>query len=64
METPENSRENIKVIFKEIDKSDVSNKWSKYEEEFYNGLKKWFRKTKELSDKQFECLLPFRPEKD
>lgn len=45
----ENKKENIKKIFKET-KEYTKN-------EFIQGVEKYFKKNKILSDKQFECLL-------
>lgn len=43
----ENTKENIKVIFKALD----------HEKPFVEGCVKYFKKNKKLSDKQFEALL-------
>ena len=45
----ENTKENIKKIFKET-KDSIKN-------EFIMGLEKYFKKNKMLSDKQFDCLI-------
>ena len=45
----ENTKENIKRIFKET-KEDIKN-------EFIMGVEKYFKKNKMLSDKQFDCLI-------
>jgi len=45
----ENTKENIKKIFKET-KEDIKN-------EFITGVEKYFKKNKMLSDKQFDCLI-------
>jgi len=45
----ENTKENIKKIFKET-KEDIKN-------EFIMGVEKYFKKNKLLSDRQFECLI-------
>ena len=47
--TMENTKENIKKIFKET-KEDIKN-------EFITGVEKYFKKNKMLSDKQFDCLI-------
>jgi hypothetical protein len=43
----ENSKENIKLIFKALD----------HEKPFVEGCVKYFKKNKKLSDKQFQALL-------
>jgi hypothetical protein len=43
----ENSKENIKLIFKALD----------HEKPFVEGCFKYFKKNKKLSDKQFQALL-------
>ena len=45
----ENTRENIKKIFKETKESTKN--------EFITGVEKYFKKNKLLSDKQFACLI-------
>jgi len=45
----ENTKENIKKIFKET-KECTKN-------EFIMGVEKYFKKNKMLSDKQFDCLI-------
>jgi hypothetical protein len=45
----ENTKENIKKIFKET-KESIKN-------EFIMGIEKYFKKNKMLSDKQFDCLI-------
>tara|TARA_R110000824_G_scaffold291657_2_gene480186 strand:- start:527 stop:697 length:171 start_codon:yes stop_codon:yes gene_type:complete len=45
----ENTKENIKKIFKE------SKEYNK--NEFITGVEKYFKKNKMLSDKQFDCLV-------
>lgn len=44
----ENTKENIKKIFKEAKESSKN--------EFIMGVEKYFKKNKLLSDKQFDCL--------
>ena len=45
----ENTKENIKKVFKET-KGYIKN-------EFIVGIEKYFKKNKMLSDKQFDCLI-------
>ena len=51
----ENTKENIKKIFKETKECDKN--------EFIMGLEKYFKKNKVLSDKQFDCLMNWHQEK-
>ncbi len=45
----ENNKDNIKQLLKDI----------KNPNDFIKSLEKYFKKNKELSDKQFECLFRF-----
>ena len=51
----ENTKENIKKIFKETKEYNKN--------EFILGVEKYFKKNKMLSDKQFDCLINWRQEK-
>jgi hypothetical protein len=51
----ENTKENIKKIFKET-KECTKN-------DFIMGVEKYFKKNKMLSDKQFDCLINWHKDK-
>ena len=51
----ENTKENIKKIFKETKEYNKN--------EFIVGVEKYFKKNKMLSDKQFDCLINWYQEK-
>ena len=55
MSSMENTKENIKKIFKET-KECTKN-------DFITGVEKYFKKNKLLSDKQFACLINWHKDK-
>lgn len=47
----ENTKDNIKQIFKEIKEVPKN--------DFIKGVERYFKRNKQLSDKQFDCLIMF-----